>query len=124
MLNHEQIASLRALPLPKLIKFWDAMESAGRKDENIEGVVRELCLVDLAYLLIRACRRTDLLQPWLYARIREVEANPNNRLDLWAREHGKSSIITFGLTISDILNDPEVTIGLFSHTRPICKGFP
>jgi predicted phage terminase large subunit-like protein len=123
MLNHEQIASLRALPLPKLIKFWDAMESAGRKDENIEGVVRELCLVDLAYLLIRACRRTDLLQPWLYARIREVEANPNNRLDLWAREHGKSSIITFGLTISDILNDPEVTIGLFSHTRPIAKAF-
>ena len=52
-------------------------------------------------------------------------------LDLWAREHGKSSIITFGLTIQDILathgddpiRTPEVTVGIFSHTRPIAKGF-
>lgn len=123
MLNPEQVTALRALPLPKLIKFWDGMEAAGKREKNIEGVVRELCLVDLAYLLIRACRRVDLLQPWLYARIREVEASPDGHLDLWAREHGKSSIITFGQTISDILNDPEVTIGLFSHTRPIAKAF-
>jgi predicted phage terminase large subunit-like protein len=44
-------------------------------------------------------------------------------VDLWSREHGKSSIITFGQTISDILNNPEVTFGLFSHTRPIAKAF-
>lgn len=34
-----------------------------------------------------------------------------------------SSIITFGLTIQDILKDPEVTVGIFSHTRPISKAF-
>ena len=34
-----------------------------------------------------------------------------------------STIITFGLSIQDILNDPCVTIGIFSHTRPIAKGF-
>ena len=28
-----------------------------------------------------------------------------------------------GLTIQDILNDPEVTVGIFSHTRPIAKAF-
>jgi predicted phage terminase large subunit-like protein len=44
-------------------------------------------------------------------------------LDLWAREHGKSSIITFGKTIQDILIDPEITVGFFSHTRPIAKAF-
>ena len=42
---------------------------------------------------------------------------------MWAREHGKSSIITFGLSIKDILNNPNVTIGIFSHTRPIAKAF-
>ena len=35
----------------------------------------------------------------------------------------KSTIITFGYSIFRILNDPEVTIGIFSHTRPAAKGF-
>jgi len=52
-----------------------------------------------------------------------VQGNPNGHLDLWAREHGKSSIITFGLTIQDILNDPEITVGIFSYSRPIAKAF-
>jgi phage terminase large subunit-like protein len=52
-----------------------------------------------------------------------VQAAPDDHLDLWAREHYKSTVITFGLNIQDILNDPEVTIGIFSHTRPIAKGF-
>lgn len=34
-----------------------------------------------------------------------------------------STIITFGLTIQNILNDPNVTIGIFSHSRPIAKSF-
>jgi len=42
---------------------------------------------------------------------------------LWAREHYKSTIITFGKTIQDILKDPEITFGIFSHTRPIAKAF-
>jgi predicted phage terminase large subunit-like protein len=64
-----------------------------------------------------------MLKPWIYARCREVEAAPDGHLDLWAREHYKTSIITFGLTIQDILRDPETTFGIFSHTRPIAKAF-
>lgn len=85
--------------------------------------VRELFLSDLFSLLVYGCRRRDLLHPWLYARCREVEAAPDGRLDLWARGHGKSSIITFGLTLQDILRNPEVTVGIFSHTRPNAKAF-
>ena len=58
-----------------------------------------------------------------FERVREVEENPDGRLDLWSREHWKSSVITFGLTIQDILKNPELTFGIFSHTRPIAKAF-
>jgi len=78
---------------------------------------------DLFFLLTNILNRPDLYHPWLYERTREVEANPDGHLDLWAREHYKSTIITFGLTIQDILNNPEETVGIFSHIRPIAKGF-
>src|SRR5690606_6371510 len=77
----------------------------------------------LFFLLTVACKRRDVNHPWVYDRCREVEAEPNGRLDLWAREHFKSTIITFGKSIQDILNDPNITIGIFSHTRPIAKAF-
>lgn len=78
---------------------------------------------DLFYLLARLLRRPDINRDWLFERCREVQAEPDDYLDLWAREHYKSTIITFGLTIQDVLNDPEITTSIFSHTRPIAKGF-
>ena len=85
--------------------------------------LRRLCLGDLFFLLTVGCKRRDMNNDWCYARCREVEANPDGYLDLWAREHFKSSIITFGLTIKDILNNPELTICILSHTNPIAKAF-
>jgi len=78
--------------------------------------------------------RLDCEHPWIFRRCREVQANPNGNLDLWARGHYKSTIITFAQTIQDILashgEDPlpewcglEPTFGIFSHTRPISKAF-
>lgn len=71
---------------------------------------------------------------WIWQRCREVQQAPNGQLDLWSREHYKSTVITFGGTIQDVLSshgdDPvpewkgrESTTGIFSHTRPIAKGF-
>jgi hypothetical protein len=78
---------------------------------------------DLFYLLTVLLNRKDADREWLFDRCREVQKDPDDYLDLWSREHYKSTIITFALTIQDILNDPEITIGLFSHTRPIAKKF-
>jgi hypothetical protein len=60
---------------------------------------------------------------WVFQRCREVQVLPNGHLDLWAREHYKTTVLTFGLTIFDILNDPEVTVGIFSHTPPSPEHF-
>lgn len=78
---------------------------------------------DLYFLLTVVCRRRDCATDWVYARCREVEQDPDGYLDLWARYHYKSSVITFGLTLQDIIRDPEITVGIFSHTRPIAKAF-
>jgi phage terminase large subunit-like protein len=86
-------------------------------------VKRRLAQSDLFFLLVYVLKRADLNRDWYFARCREVQTAPNGYLDLWGREHGKSSIITFGLTIQDILNDPEITVGIFSYSRPIAKAF-
>ena len=78
---------------------------------------------DLYFLIRYVLGRPDIERRWLFRRCRDVQSNPDGYLDLWAREHYKSTIITFGLTIQDILRDAEITVGIFSHTRPIAKGF-
>jgi len=84
---------------------------------------RELCRNDLFYLLVYVCSRSDISRDWLFDRCNEVQLEPDGNLDLWAREHYKSTIITFGKSIQEIITDPEVTIGIFSHTKPQAKSF-
>jgi phage terminase large subunit-like protein len=119
--------------LAQYTELWKWLGELSERDPWLMGQeTRNLCLTDLYFLLRWGLRREDLGSPnernpngpqWLLERCREVQAHPNGHLDLWSREHYKSTVITFALTIQDILRNPEITIGIFSHTRPIAKAF-
>jgi predicted phage terminase large subunit-like protein len=132
MLSREQLPTDRRASIEFYSRFLGA---AARKSEtHLHQAKRWLGRNDLFFLLTVLCKRKDMNHDWLFARCREVERNPNGFLDLWAREHYKSTVITFGLSLQDIIashgDEPEaryggreVTIGIFSHTRPIAKAF-
>lgn len=106
--------------------FGLGLESARRVYRRVVlakdyAAMRRLCLGDLYFLLTVGLGRLDADSPWVYARCREFQAEPDGRLDCWAREHYKSTIITFAGTVAEILNDPEITVAMVSLTRPTAK---
>jgi len=109
---------IKTAPFWAVTHFWKMVE-----DEFGWHGIRALAKADRYYLLVRILHRVDALHPWLYARCREVEENPDGYLDLWAREHYKSTIITFAGIIQEIIKNPEITIGIFSHTKQVSRKF-
>lgn len=132
MLSRERLPSEKAAAIEFYARFLGA--AARRGPEHLRLAKRWLCRNDLFYLLVVACKRKDMNHPWIFARCREIQNQPNGFLDLWAREHYKSTVITFGLSIQDILashgDDPEpryggreVTIGILSFNNDTAADF-
>lgn len=84
---------------------------------------RTLAKNDLFFLLVYVLGVSFANNQWVLDRCREYQADPYGHLDLWARGHYKSTIITFAGTIFEIINNPEITIGIFSHKLPIARAF-
>jgi hypothetical protein len=109
---------IRDCPFETLVDAWTyVVRFYGKAGQ------RALCRIDRFYLLTHVLNRVDAFDPWIYGRMREVEANPDGRLDLWGREHYKSSSITFAGIIQEIIKNPEITVGIFSHTKPVARKF-
>lgn len=108
---------------PYKYDYQDIFRTIAAGKINALATYRELCLKDLFFVLYFGLERIDVNKPFIIQCIRDVEENCVDTLDLWAREHYKSTILTYGLPIQELARNPEERIGIFSHTRPIAKGF-
>lgn len=119
-LIEDEIPWVKAQPMRVALRWYDELcHHKHCLDEHVAALGRH----DRFFLLTHLLNRIDAIHPWLYERCREVEASPDGHLDLWSREHYKSTIITFAGSIQEILLDPDITIGIFSHTKPIARAF-
>ncbi len=99
-------------------KSFESCTSDARKSH-----LRWLALNDLYYLVAHILEIKTIKTQWHLERCREIEQNCDGIADLWSRSSGKSLIKTYGRVIQEILNNPEICIGIGSHTSPIAKSF-
>ena len=118
-LAHAITDYLPTCDMHETLAFYDAFLSMNPADTDHAL----LAVNDLFYLLTGLCHRRDAIHPWIFDRVREVEESPDGHLDLWARGHYKSTIITFAKTIQDVMEDPELTVGIFSYSRQTAQKF-
>jgi hypothetical protein len=85
---------------------------------------RSLVLEDLWFIVYFILQVPIANHPFVVQACRDVQFGPQtNTLDLWAREHFKSTIITTAETIQRLLKDPNERICIFSYTRPAALSF-
>ena len=87
---------------------------------------RALILGDLFFILyfVMGITAANDEKGFVVGMCREVQEGPETMtLDVWAREHFKSTIITIAETLQYHLKNPEECTGIFAYARPLAKAF-
>ena len=116
---------------------WDKFINPHRYDKTLEErtqldklkAMRVLCQIDRVYLMSQILCYEDrdsrlkeiLTNDWLYKMCRMVEKDPDGKLDLWARSHFKSTIITKGGVIQEHLINPKLKIVIITFNVSFVK---
>lgn len=104
-----------------------------KENKKEKAWLRAMSKKDLFFLMFYVLGRTDVgyvieketgekqERPWLFRRCAEIQANPDGFVDIWSRDHYKSTIITYGKTIQDILINPEITVCIYAYNMGLAK---
>lgn len=87
--------------------------------ENELSIYHSLCRTDLWFFVYFVMKNPLANHPFIVEACKEIENDGEDALDVWARDHLKTTIISIARPIQKVLNDPERRIGIFSATRPL-----
>lgn len=93
-------------------------------DARVIALFRKVILSDLFFILYFVMGIEKANKAFVVDSCREVEDGPKTMtLDVWAREHYKSTIITVGETLQFHLKNSDLCTGIFAYARPLAKSF-
>lgn len=106
-------------------KIEDLIRSGVGTPQQVQrAVFSRLILEDLWFVVNFILKVPNSNRAFIVNACREVESGPDGwTMDLWARRHWKSSVLTKARTIQRILGYPEKSTMIASHTRPAAKKF-
>jgi hypothetical protein len=94
----------------------------GKLDKK--GAYRSLILNDLFFIVLFVMEIEKANHPFVVSRCQDVQDGPyTDTLDIWARFHYKSVIVTIAETIQYALKHPEHCNGIHCYVRPLAKKF-
>ncbi len=112
-----------------LAKLIEESRSYTKEQRQAKPGINELNLLrnamqdDLWFIVYFVLKNPLANHPFIVEACREIEEETEDSLEVWARDHLKSTIITVARSCQKIFNDPEVRIGLFSAVRPLALAF-
>ena len=131
---HPEIAPNRAQFDPAVHKTWYKRDYArifqDIKDKKLPDrdtfaqLIREDLFVIIYFVAGWEDGKSSGNKPFIVERCNDLDECPGDgTVDVWSREHGKSTAITIGMTVKRIVNNPECTTAIFSYKKPAAEKF-
>lgn len=130
------IAGIEFEPIEELVKqkryrhkYWDIAKDIKEGKKHDISAFRWLILNDLffvVYFILGQGKSNykKINHPFIIDACNEVQDGAKDAtLDIWARESLKSSIITIGETIQEVLKNPNSSTCILSYASPVAKKF-
>jgi predicted phage terminase large subunit-like protein len=104
-------------------QYLKLLEKLGKLPEiEQRAMITHLCKTDLFFLCWFVLGQPYYFHDFAFNLCREVQEN-DERLFLVARGHLKSKTVTVAKSIQDILNNPDIAIGIVSYNLKTAKAF-
>lgn len=100
-------------------KKMTAAERKATPLENELNIYRNCMQDDLWFFVYFAMKNPLANHPFIVEACKEIQAEDGDSLEVWARDHLKTTIISVGRQCQKVLNDPERRILITSAVRPL-----